>query len=229
MTARNWNEIRLSTAIQHTPLRDDDPVYRTLHEALPDADVVIDPNPTGPTSTWRTYAECLRTTPRNATHRLVLQDDVSLCTSFLYGVREAIKQRPDALLSFFLSHQPQASVIEHLHAAEAGETWSPLDTRTWIPTQALCWPVYLIGPLLRYAERYPPGIPYEGDDNIIGRFCSTLGVRALQSCPSLVEHVHAETSTLPDGTSIVGPVRYAALCIGSYHPVDDVDWTTGAW
>lgn len=228
----DWDEVRLSVAIQHTPSRDDDPVYQCLREALPDAEVITDPGgpDSGYPSTWRTYAECLRQTPRPATHRLVLQDDVCLCTSFLYGIKTAIKARPDKLLSFFISLRPDTSSIPHLQAMDRGETWSRLDTNAFIPTQALAWPTYLIGPALRYAEAHPiAAVGYEADDQMVARFCRERGIDPIQSCPSLVEHVHHSGTSLTSGENQPGDHRAAAAYIGDYHPVDDVNWTTGAW
>lgn len=228
--SRDWDRVELSVSIQHTPARDGDAVYECLREALPDADVVVDPDTQNPTaSTWRTYEECLRTTPRSATHRLVLQDDVCLCTSFIYGVREAIKQRPDSLLSFFISTRPQASATAVLQANDRGETWTQLDARDWVPLQAVVWPVFLIGPMLRFMETKPhAGLSYVADDEMVASFVRARGVSILQSSPCLVEHVHANATSLPIGNQWVNDERKALLFIGDYHPVTDVDWSTGA-
>lgn len=230
-----WNHVRLSIAIQHTPRRDTDPVFLELRDALPDAQVIVDPEPTGDYSaTWRTYSECLRRTPHPATHRLVLQDDVQLCRNFLAGVEAAIRSRPDSLLSLFISMRPQQSAMAHLHALERCDAWSYLDSREWVPTQALVWPAFLIGPMLRHAQAFPVAGPHNADDQVVGKFIRERRLMALQSCPSLVQHVHAEETTLDPGVNRVGNHRYAACWFGAegeteHDPATAINWASGAW
>jgi hypothetical protein len=232
-----WNAVRLSISIQHTPKRDDDPVYQRLVSDVPEAKVVTDPDPQSDyASTWRTYRECLRSTPAPATHRLVLQDDVQVCRNFVRGVEAAVKAYPDDLLSFFISHAPPYSAVANSHAWEAGDAWSVLDTREWTPTQALCWPVWMIAPLLRYTDRNPLNGTYVADDQVVSGFMRAKSLIGLASVPSLVEHVHAETTTLNDMDQVVNRVgrhRYALNCwFGAegqteYDPAIDIDWTRG--
>lgn len=219
-----WDQIRLSIAVQHTHKRDSDPVYLRLVDALKPhtVDVVTSPMEG---STWPTYALCLRRTPHTATHRLVLQDDVEVCPGFVDGVREAVKHRPDTLLSFFISTRPEGSWVGHMDACADGVAWSVLDERRWVPSQALVWPVFLIGPMLRFA-----GYDHGNDDELIARFLNYRGLYALQSMPSLVEHMHHSSTTLP-AINMPGPHRAAACWMGrsgEYLPARDVRWDTGA-
>jgi hypothetical protein len=219
-----WNQVRLSIAIQHTPKRDGDPVYQRLREALEPAGAKVVVDPTGAnTETWPTYAECLRSTPQTATHRLIVQDDCEVCPNFVAGVRKAVEARPDNLLSLFLSFRPQASTIASIEACERGYAWSILDNREWCPTQALVWPAFLIGPMLRLDVRTT------ADDERVGVFLNQRGIYALSSVPSLVEHVHHSTTTLPS-INMPGPHRRARCWMGSegkYDPAVDVDWARG--
>lgn len=230
---RRWDMVRLSIAIQHTPTRDDDPVFKQLVSDLPDATVITDPDPQADyASTWRTYRECLRSTPFPATHRLILQDDVRVCRNFRAGVEAAIHARPDTLLSLFISHAPQISAIAHLQALDRCEHWSILDTREWTPTQALVWPAFLIGPMLRHADASPLLGTYVADDQVVGGFLRGRGLYGLQTVPSLVEHVHAEQTSLDGQVNNVGAHRYAACWFGAegdtpYDPATDIDWTRG--
>jgi hypothetical protein len=219
--SRRWDQVRLSVAVQHTPKRDGDPVYQRLLADLEPypVDVVTSPQ-TG--STWPTYRLCLSRMPTTATHRLVLQDDVEAGRNLIAGVKKAIEERPDNLLSFFISRRPQQGAIAHLQACDRGEAWSRLDPREWIPAQALAWPAFMVGPMLRYGGEGPGA-----DDELIGRFLRDRGLYALQSMPSLVEHVHHSTTTLP-AINMPGPHRAAACWIGHAHdPAVDVDWRTG--
>lgn len=232
-----WSAVRLSISIQHTPKRDDDPVYQRLVADLPDASVITDPDPGNDyDSTWRTYRECLYRTPHSATHRLVLQDDVQVCRNFRKGVEAAIRAYPDVLLSFFISYAPQHSAIENAQAWDRGDAWSSIDTREWTPTQALCWPVYLIGPMLRYSDAHPVMGAYTADDQVVAQFLRGRSLPALASVPSLVQHVHAESTSLDGMSQVVNRVgdhRYALHCwFGAegeteYDPAVDIDWTRG--
>src|SRR6266404_5724186 len=227
--------IRLSIAIQHTPARADDPVFKQLVSDLPMATVVTDPDPQNDyASTWRTYRECLRSTPFNATHRLILQDDVRVCRNFVKGVEAAIQSRPDSLLSFFISMMPQYSATANAQAWDRGDAWSALDTREWTPSQALCWPAFLIGPMIRHADANPIMGSYTADDQVVGQFLRGRGMNALASVPSLVQHVHAEQTSLDGSVNRVGDHRYALHCwFGAdgeteWDPAVDVDWQRGA-
>lgn len=221
---QRWDQVRLSIAIQHTPKRDADNVYRRLLAALePDGGrPVIAPN-ADDTATWPTYAECLATTPHTATHRLVIQDDCEVCPGFIDGVKAAIAARPDQMLSLFISYRPTRGSILQMEACERGYAWAALDNREWLPTQALVWPAFLIGPMLRY----PSG--RTADDERIAEFLRDRGLYALQTVPSLVEHVHHSTTTLPS-VNMPGPHRRARCWMGDsgeYLPARDVDWRRG--
>lgn len=215
-----WEQIRLSAAIQHTPARDEDAVYRRLTADLPDAKTIAVPDAD---ASWPTYAECLRATPFSATHRLIVQDDVEVCPGFVDGVRAAIAARPDHLLSFFISHKPDGGVRAQMDACERGYAWAILDNREWCPTQALVWPAFLIGPMLRFSHRAT------ADDERVGAFLNQHGLYALQSVPSLVEHVHHSDTTLT-AHNTPGPHRRAWCWMGPdgrYLPARDVDWRRG--
>ena len=78
-----------------------------LASPLSDAELVVDPDPFGTyRSPWRTYRAALERTPARATHRLVIQDDVTLSRDFDVVVRKAVAARPDRLLVFFVGGQP---------------------------------------------------------------------------------------------------------------------------
>lgn len=232
--ASRWDRVRLSIAVQHTPARDDDPVFHELVRDVPQAQVVTDPDPQSDyASTWRTYRQCLYTTPHHATHRLVLQDDVRVCRNFTAGVEAAIRAYPDVPLCFFISYAPHYSAIAHAQAWDRCDAWSVLDTREWTPTQALCWPSYLIGPLIRHADRHPIMGTYAADDQVVAQFLRARQLPVLASVPSLVEHVHAESTSLDGTVNNVGEHRYAMHCwFGAegdtpYDPAVDIDWTRG--
>jgi hypothetical protein len=219
-----WDQVRLAIAIQHTPKRDGDNVYRRLlaelepHGARP----IIDPTGAD-TATWPTYEECLRSTPQTATHRLVIQDDCEVCPGFIDGIKAAIASRPDQLLSFFISYRPQRGSMIQMEACERGYAWAALDNREWLPTQALVWPMMMIGPMLRYPSRAT------ADDERTAGFLRDRGLYCLQSVPSLVEHVHHSNTTLPS-INMPGPHRRARCWMGStgeYLPARDIDWRRG--
>lgn len=216
-----WDEVKLDLAIQHHPCRDADPVYQALRGALPAARVVVDPDPdSDEQSPWRTYEACLKSARPWATHLLVLQDDVAPCPDFLAGVETAIHARPDRVLSFFISEKPQTGHSKHVAAGRRCESWSELHAWEWVPAQALCWPRWVIPPVLRQSYTV------RADDEVLARRFREVGVTPLQSMPSLVEHVHHSSTTLARHGS--GAHRAAACLLAAPWSALDVDWTLGA-
>lgn len=214
---------RITVAVQHVAEREVSPVYHRLIGELsyyPHKVITDQTNERTLNRTWHTYRRCLESCPFSATHLLVLQDDVSLCTNFIPAVKRIATSRPDDLIALFLGNKPSSSTIAYFQACDQDERYAPLDTNTWIPAQALLWPRFLIPPMLRFAdEMYREGRP---DDELIGQFCSMNAIQPFATIPTLVEHEGAFGELSTTGAS-GGHYRYAVCNIGQYDPLE-IDW-----
>lgn len=190
--------VRVSAAIQTHPARAEmaDRLYLQLYAGGLDVEAVTDPAPDEFANPWRTYREALERTPDWATHRLVIQDDATLCGGFAEAVPVAVRARPERVLSFYHSSQPREN-IRHIDAAvAAGEAWFPLDPRRFVPAICLCWPVDTIRDVLAWIDEQGFTDKFRSDDEILGRALRALGVRVLGSAPSLVQHEDVEPSLI---------------------------------
>ena len=227
---RAWDAVILSLAIQHHPLRAES--VKPLLERVPGAELVVDPEPDAPVrSPWRTYRECLVRTPREATHRLILQDDVEVCDDFLIHTQRAIEARPDRIVCFHVSGHPATSARRVLRAGERGESWAELDPNTWCPVVATCWPVFEIGPMLRFddAKHYAAGtVIQRGDDYRVGAFIKETRRTVLATVPSLVEHPDTVGSLIGTHALAGGnPGRVACCYLPEGCDPYEIDWSLG--
>lgn len=191
--------MRVSVAVQHHPDRAHliDPLLALL-DGL-DVEIVTDPDPDAKLpSPLRTYTLACKTTPDDATHRLVIQDDALPCQHFASKALAALGERPEDLVAFFApGAAPHRSAI--LRAIHKGETWARLHC-LWYPTVALCWPADLARAFAAWAEdelRKPGGEPFRGDDGPVGEWCQRIGKREVwATVPSLVQHPDVERSLI---------------------------------
>lgn len=189
------------------------------------ADLVFDPAPGDSLrSPWRTYRRALEETPKGATHRLIVQDDVLVPGYFLDGVAAAVRARPDRMLLLFVPGTPPEYRNLMVRACASGAAWAEIVLRIWIPVVAAVWPVGLIEPILsfetmkREKDLWPVG--FVADDEIVGRFFRETGQEPpLAVVPSIVEHPDTVPSIM-NGYRNVGngldPGRRAAVWIGDY-------------
>lgn len=193
--------------------------------------VVFDPDPHGALrSPWRTYRECLATTPQEATHRLVLQDDAEVCPGFRDAAEAAIRARSDRLIVFFVAGNPATSARAIMQACNADLPWAELPHAQWIPVVAACWPVWMIPPMLEFIDSQRWHETFYADDERCGRWASYAGVIPIATVPSLVEHPNVLPSLV--GKRSMGADdrgRVAACYIGSDCGTcaAEIDWTLG--
>lgn len=161
---------------------------------------MVDPEPDDrrTRSAFRTYLECLRRTPADATHRLVLQDDCVPCRGFRDLAEVAVAERPDDLIAFFVpGRQVLRKLICDAHAR--GERWVTLPNLNWTPTVALCWPVARAREFVPFGEeviatRAKQGMTTQADDPYVGAWRKKHKIPVLATVPCLVEHPDVEQS-----------------------------------
>lgn len=218
--------LRVSIAVQHHPSRAD--LLPALLAAIGDAEVVTDPEPDGRPHPWRTYREALDSTPDDATHRMILQDDITPCRNFPAALAAAVEARPGSVLALFHGGNPRENAPLLDRALAAGETWVRLNSRRWIPAVALVWPVRLVCPVVCWVEEQNYPGAFRADDEIIARALRALGEDVLACVPSIVQHEDVVPSVT--GQRARGGVdrgRVAAHWIGDQDPLG-LDWTAGA-
>jgi len=234
--------VKLAGAIMHHPSRPELPI-RLLSALGPDprarhVRVVTDPEPYNSgarllpngavevaqnVSPWRTYRACLEQMPEWCSHYLILQDDVLPGRRFLWAAVEAIRHRPDVVVSFFVNWLAHASATTLVQNAQTCAAWSPLhENERFVPTLALAFPRALALDLLDA----PEGIVERpiADDEVVGRWRIARRLEVWCTIPNLVQHDEEAPSVLL-GHRESRP-RYAACFIGEHSPAV-IDWTRG--
>lgn len=174
--------------------------------------MIQDPEPDGRSSAWRTYRECLRWCPGDATHLLILQDDVIACPGLRRAAAAAAAARPGRLISFWQGRAPSDTARRLVAASQSGAPFCEVQRKRWIPTVALMWPTAFVRPFLEWADDLPKH--WRADDSVVGEWAGMENDHGcLVTVPSLVEH-------LDDVRSLVGAYqghhtkRTAACFIG---------------
>jgi hydroxymethylpyrimidine pyrophosphatase-like HAD family hydrolase len=175
---------------------------RDRHPEL-DAEVVLDPDPAGSPQAMRTARVAWRTAPADASHRIVLQDDVTLCPGFLDAVHEIVAVVPRGAVSLFAEWGSRgASSLRQ--AALLGYGFAAV-TNNYVPTQALIVPAGVARGFDAYVAEHEPDCTQ--DDLAMARYLERSGVDTRLSVPNLVEH--SETTSLV-GNDFMG--RRLATC-----------------
>lgn len=183
----------ISIAVQHHPRRAH--LLGALVAELP-CEVVTDPDPDGPRSPLRCYVECLRRTPPNATQRLILQDDVALCTNFAALAEAALDERPMSIVTFFVPNVGPAGAKRVRAASMAGERWAQIGGLAITPVVATAWPAHLIEDFIAFAESPRITKRYTHDDPVATLFVKSRKLEVWATVPSLVEHPDVEPSLI---------------------------------
>ncbi|MFB7588381.1 hypothetical protein [Streptomyces sp. NPDC056169] len=180
---------------------------RALSAELGDLRIVMDPHPGGSNAlitsieAWGAYAA-------DATHHLVLQDDVIVRPDLLRQVRRAAELFPDAALSFYANWDSLNGAAARL-ALMAGCGWVEAVRWEFFPTLATVLPVRLLDEYGRFAEAAAQ-VHFE-DDEVLFDFLQVKGVPGYVSVPALVEH--------GDLASLVGNPKRRAACYGGGEPL----------
>lgn len=218
----------LSIGIQTHPDRAD--LAAALNTRIPSAQLAVDPDPyDGLRSPWRTFRHALETTPSEATHRMVIQEDTEPCRDFEQVVRRAVRARPDRLLVLFVGGLPREHATQVYRACDAGNSWALLDHMRWCPIVCTIWPVPMIRPLLDWVDAQNWPVSFRADDEIVGRWLRATKQQPLATVPSLVEHPDLVPSLIGRRARGGRDTSRVAACF--IHPQCDplsIDWNLGA-
>lgn len=193
MTSPKSGTPRLSVSVMTHPDRMD-AALRVQQQLGPLADVqlAVDPRPDGPRTSLRSAQLAFaQAAGRNATHHLVLQDDVGIPDGFLESVQQAITLHLDAALSYFVEWGSRTAVLARW-AALNGTSAVPV-INPYVPTVALSLP----SPLAVQLGDFLEGEAHEGeaDDQAVLRFVRATETQALVTVPNLVEHLDLPSLT----------------------------------
>lgn len=206
--------VRLSAAVMTHPSRSH--LVTRLTERLPELapSIASDPRPDLPPSALRSARLAWQAVAPDATHHLLLQDDVRPCPGFAGKVLSAVAARPDDVLSFFTEWGSRTSHAVRL-ATLTGSSWvEVLDE--YVPTQAVVMPAHLAR---EFAEHCATVTDQEApDDAPLLQHLRAVQAVPYVSVPNLVEHLDA--GSLVGNDVVMGP-RPAALYWDGALPI----WT----
>jgi len=130
----------------------------------------------------------------NATHHVVVQDDVHLCGNFLKAVTEACKYAPNnAPIGLYYGGKGKASSAHAKAALEAeanNASWIVRKGPIWGP--AIVYPVSTIPDLLKYFK----SSVVENYDRRVMRYYQSLNQMCWYTFPSLVDHRQEDNPSL---------------------------------
>jgi hypothetical protein len=207
---------RLSIAIQHTPSRADRRMWvRSMVEQLRSEDssvpvaLVADAKGEG---CWPTYRRSLEAAGE-ASHHLVLQDDVGLCKDFIRSVEGVIRARPGNLIALYTNAESVAA------ARNRGESWIE---KAGACGPATIWPRHLIAEFLQWQDRHIDR-SFEFDTVRVSMWLMKTLTRAFVTVPSLIQHLGFQSSTLGLNSSS----KVATWYIGEDQSGLGIDWSRG--
>lgn len=196
---------RLSSAVMTHPRRLADAEKLAAKLGL-DA-TVLDPSPNAHPSTLRTALAAWGATMPEATHHLVIQDDVSAPISLRDLARQAAVRHPANALAFYAHWTSRNGAIVRL-AALSGASWVRAVPEEYTPTQAICLPVAVAEEFRQYASDNVE----RPDDEVLSAFLRETGRIVLLAVPNPVEHIGEDSIA---GNQAYG-IRRSACCMT--HP-----------
>lgn len=146
--------------------------------------LAMDPAPTGPPSALRTALVAWSAAAPDASHHLVVQDDVDAPAELLEIVTAAVGRFPDEALVFYTNWHARNGAAARL-AALAGASWVRAVPDEFTPSLAVCLPAGSAAGFRAYArdsaERH--------DDELLSVFFRGHGRMSLLAVPNIVEHI----------------------------------------
>lgn len=153
------------------------------------ADVVLDDRgESGGGSAWYNAKRAWGIALGDATHRLVIQDDVIVCDSFLYICNQIIEQLPEAAFAFSCGAwiRPEMRKGDSPYLQLRG---------CCISAQAIILPASCVHDMIAWSDNVF-GAEYKHDDGRIGWYLAYHDIPTFTVIPSLVDHLQID-SVLP--------------------------------
>ncbi|MEU8241154.1 NAD(P)-dependent oxidoreductase [Actinoplanes missouriensis] len=145
--------------------------------------VVTDPDPSGSPTALRTAPLTWSCVAPDATHHLVLQDDVDLAEGFFEHAERAAAAAPGEAISFYAGWEARNGAVARL-AALVGVEWAyTLQEHT--PCQALMLPADVARGYAAFQAEHGDNWPY---DVVVQRYLNALGIPVRFCTPATVQH-----------------------------------------
>lgn len=176
-------EIRVCGAVMAHPRRREEAEALARLDPAGATRVVLDPEPDGPPTAARTTKRAWSSVPDDATHFLVLQDDVQLAEGFFEHARKAAERLPEDAIAFYANWNSRNGAAVRM-AAAAGADWATA-VNEYAPCLALMLPAEVARGYAGYAVRNGDGWPC---DVLMFRYLKALGVPIRIAVPNTVEH-----------------------------------------
>ena len=188
-----------------------------LRDRHPDLDLAIveDPDPDGPPSALRAARLAWAAVADDATHHLVVQDDMELVAGIAECVRQAAAAMPEQILCLFSEWGSRTAHAVRLGAIE-GVSWVPV-IDPYIPTTAVLIPAQVARELA-----VAPASETVPDDVVLLAYARERGLVAYVSVPNLAEH--RGSASIVGNDTLWGP-RHTALYAGRLETVPVLDST----
>ncbi|HZG07257.1 MAG TPA: NAD(P)-dependent oxidoreductase [Streptomyces sp.] len=175
--------VRLSGAVMTHPRRAEAARLLAETDTAGRVTVAVDPQPEGPPTALRSAAVAWRNVAPDATHHLVLQDDVVLAEGFFRYAERVAAAVPDEAVAFYAGWEGRTGAAVRL-AALAGEQWTyAIEEHT--PCLALMLPADAARGYEAFAAEHGLGWPY---DVVMQRYLNALGVPVRVCVPNTVDH-----------------------------------------
>lgn len=154
----------------------------------------------------------------DATHHIVIQDDVVLCADFPEAMAYLVTLFPDLPIS------PCTFKKNVLDAKEAGKHWTAVNYKG-IYGQGAVWPIALLEEALSWIEENIPLI-YQWDDARFNYFLKAIDGTVMTTSPSLLQHdIDKEKSLLGHSKNL----RRSQYFIGAEGKALDINWEMGRY
>ncbi|MFJ2579328.1 NAD-dependent epimerase/dehydratase family protein [Kitasatospora aureofaciens] len=187
-------KVKLSGAVMAHPKRLAE--ARQLAEADPLGRILVttDPDPAGRPTALRTAPVSWGCVAPDATHHLVLQDDVELAEGFYEHAEQVAAAVPGEAVAFYAGWEARNGAVARL-AALTGAPWA-YTLQEHVPCQALMLPAELARGYAEFQAGDDEGWPY---DVVMQRYLNARGVPVRFCTPSTVQH--AELPSLAGNAS----------------------------
>ncbi|KZB79662.1 NAD(P)-dependent oxidoreductase [Amycolatopsis regifaucium] len=176
-------EVRLSGAVMAHPRREAAAEELARLDPAGALRVVLDPDPDGPPTALRTARLAWSSVPEDATHFLVLQDDVQLADGFFEHARKAAARLPGDAIAFYANWNSRNGAAVRM-AAAAGACWATA-VNEYAPCVAMMLPAAVARGYAPYADAHPEGWPC---DVLMFRYLKAVGMPIRIAVPNTVEH-----------------------------------------
>ncbi|QDY76161.1 NAD(P)-dependent oxidoreductase [Streptomyces qinzhouensis] len=176
--------------------------------------VVMDPDPGGRPSALRTALAAWSAIEEDATHHLVVQDDMLLSDSFFERAGAAVAAMPHAALALFALWDSRNGAAVRFGAL-AGARWVSA-VNEYFPCVAIVLPRDAAAGFVDYGRARLDAWP---DDILMYRFMRDNGIPGYVSVPSLAEH---EDQGSISGNAFRGPRRSVCFLPGDRPADEDV-------